>query len=71
MEISWSKTATTAQLQIIDMTGKIIQEMDLNLNNGTTQLEFSQENLQMGMYLIRLNTEKIEALNPIRLIITK
>lgn len=71
VEISWSKETTQAQLQIVDLTGKVLKEMDVNLNNGTTQIEFNEVNLQMGTYLIRVNGEQTESLKPIRLVIYK
>ena len=71
VEVSWNENAASTQIQIIDMTGKVIHEKDLNLNTGTTQVEFNPENLQMGMYLIRLNSDKATDLKPIRLMITK
>lgn len=70
VEINWNKPNTSTQIQIIDLTGKIIQEMDLNLNVGTTQVAFNQENLQMGTYLIRIQESNL-GLKPVRLVIKK
>lgn len=70
LEITWNQPSTFTQIQIIDLTGKIIQEMDLNLNVGTTQVAFNQENLQMGTYLIRIQESNL-GLKPVRLVIKK
>ena len=70
LEITWNQPNTFTQIQIIDLTGKIIQQMELNLNVGTTQVAFDQENLQMGTYLIRIQESNL-GLKPVRLVITK
>lgn len=71
VEINWTETSTNAQLQLLDLTGKVIDEMDVNLNTGTTHLQFNQGNLPMGTYLIRLNNKHNIQLTPIRLVIAR
>ncbi|MDD2984580.1 MAG: IPT/TIG domain-containing protein [Crocinitomicaceae bacterium] len=76
VEISWSKQTTPTQLQIIDLTGKVIHQQDVNLTSGTTQIEINSLNLQTGSYFIHLNsTTNYQTtdlnLKPIHLVISK
>lgn len=71
VEITWSEISTQTQIQIIDLTGKIIQKLDVNLKTGITQIEFDKENLPKGTYLIHLVGEKNMGFKPTRLVIAK
>lgn len=66
LEISWNEETVNTQLQITDVTGKVIHLQNVKINEGVKQLYFNQIDLQSGTYLITfLNTE----LKPIRVVI--
>jgi hypothetical protein len=74
VEISWKQQNTKAKLHLIDLAGKIIKEIDLNLNSGITQIKLIQNQLQKGVYLIRLHAESTsdtvnKDLKPIRFVL--
>ncbi|MDD2984581.1 MAG: GEVED domain-containing protein [Crocinitomicaceae bacterium] len=76
VEVEWTKEKTQAQIQLIDVTGKIVKVIDVTINPGTTQVEWNEEMLQAGIYTIRLKKiqglKSIETdLKPIRLVITR
>lgn len=51
-------SAEKGTLQLIDLTGKLVFENAVTLNNGENILNYSFPELHKGMYLIRLTTNK-------------
>jgi hypothetical protein len=66
LEIVWTENSVQTEMQILDMTGRVISTQDIKLEKGVKQLYINETYLQKGTYLIVFpNTE----LEPIRILI--
>jgi hypothetical protein len=68
VEISSTEIFTNAQLQITDLTGKVIDERSTNILEGKNQFTFEGLNLQLGTYIINLNSVNGK-INPVRVVV--
>jgi hypothetical protein len=68
VEISSTEIFTNAQLQITDLTGKVIYERSANILEGKNQFTFEGLNLQLGTYIINLNSVNGK-INPVRVVV--
>ena len=68
VEISSTEIFTNAQLQITDLTGKIIHQRSTNILEGKNQFTFEGLELQMGTYIINL-TSVNGKINPVRVVV--
>jgi hypothetical protein len=50
--------ATTAELRIMDATGRVVRTVVMNLSEGLNETEVSMEGLADGVYLLRLSNDK-------------
>jgi hypothetical protein len=50
-----SRETTTVQFELIDLLGKRILEKEINLTAGNNLKEISLENINKGIYMVRLN----------------
>lgn len=50
-------SAGMGQAQVIDLSGKIIRRMDVELQDGFNELEFDLHNLPPAVYLIKINAQ--------------
>ena len=57
VEVTSDKATTNATLQLTDLTGKVIASRQVDLVEGNNQLLFSGLDLQMGTYIIRIQSE--------------
>jgi hypothetical protein len=68
VEISSSENISNAQIQITDLTGKVINERTTNILEGKSQFTFEGLDLQLGTYIINLNTGNGK-INPVRVVV--
>jgi hypothetical protein len=68
VEISSSENISNAQIQVTDLTGKVINERTTNILEGKTQFTFEGLDLQLGTYIINLNTGNGK-INPVRVVV--
>jgi hypothetical protein len=68
VEISSTEIFTNAQLQITDLTGKIIHQRSTNILEGKNQFTFEGLDLQLGTYIINLNSVNGK-INPVRIVV--
>jgi hypothetical protein len=68
VEISSTEMFTNAQLQITDLTGKIIHQRSTNILEGKNQFTFEDLDLQLGTYIINLNSVNGK-INPVRIVV--
>lgn len=68
VEISSTEIIKNVAIQLTDLTGKLISERSLNLVEGQNQVFFDGEGLQLGTYIVRLNTDNKKYV-PVRLVI--
>jgi hypothetical protein len=68
VEISSTEMFTNAQLQITDLTGKIIHQRSTNILEGKNQFTFEGLDLQMGTYIIQLNSGN-QTIQPVRIVV--
>ena len=55
-------------MQITDLTGKVINERTTNILEGKSQFTFEGLDLQLGTYIINLNTGNGK-INPVRVVV--
>jgi hypothetical protein len=68
VEISSTEIFMNAQLQITDLTGKIIHQRSTNILEGKNQFTFEGLELQLGTYIINLNSVNGK-INPVRIVV--
>jgi hypothetical protein len=68
VEISSSENISNAQIQVTDLTGKVINERTTSILEGKTQFTFEGLDLQLGTYIINLNTGNGK-INPVRVVV--
>jgi hypothetical protein len=68
VEISSTEIFTNAQLQITDLTGKVINQRSTNILEGKNQFTFEGLDLQLGTYIINL-TSVNGKINPVRVVV--
>jgi hypothetical protein len=68
VEISSSENISNAQIQVTDLTGKVINERTTNILEGKSQFTFEGLDLQLGTYIINLNTGNGK-INPVRVVV--
>jgi hypothetical protein len=68
VEISSTEIFTNAQLQITDLTGKVINQRSTNILEGKNQFTFEGLDLQLGTYIINLNSVNGK-INPVRIVV--
>ena len=50
--------ATNAKLKIMDATGRVVKQIDMNLKAGGNQTKVSLEGLSDGMYMVNITNDK-------------
>jgi len=50
--------ATNAKLKIMDATGRVVKQIDMNLKAGGNQAKVSLEGLSDGMYMVNITNDK-------------
>ena len=68
VEISSDENYSNAQIQITDLTGKVINARSTNILEGKNQFTFEGLDLQLGTYIINLNTGNGK-INPVRVVV--
>ena len=68
VEISSYENYSNAQIQITDLTGKVINARSTNILEGKNQFTFEDLDLQLGTYIINLNTGNGK-INPVRVVV--
>jgi hypothetical protein len=68
VEISSNENISDAQIQITDLTGKVINVRSTNILEGKNQFTFEGLDLQLGSYIINLNTGNGK-INPVRVVV--
>jgi hypothetical protein len=68
VEISSNENYSDAQIQITDLTGKVINARSTNILEGKNQFTFEGLDLQLGTYIINLNTGNGK-INPVRVVV--
>jgi large repetitive protein len=68
VEISSSESISNAQIQITDLTGKVINERSTNILEGKSQFTFEGLDLQLGTYIINLKIGNGK-INPVRVVV--
>jgi hypothetical protein len=68
VEIASDENISNAVIQITDLTGKVINERSANILEGRTQFTFEGLDLQLGTYIINLNTGNGK-INPVRVVV--
>ncbi len=68
VEISSAENISDAQIQITDLTGKLINERSTNILEGKNQFTFEGLDLQLGTYIIHLKTVNGK-INPVRVVV--
>jgi hypothetical protein len=68
VEISSTEMFANAQLQITDLTGKVINERSTNILEGKNQFTFEDLDLQLGTYIIQLNAGN-QRIQPVRVVV--
>ena len=53
-----SSEGMTAQLQVLDASGRMCQQRSVRLFEGENQVEISTENLSAGLYFVSIQNEK-------------
>lgn len=69
VEITSTSSVTGATLQLTDLTGKVIASRQVDLVAGNNQLLFSDLDLQMGTYIIRIQSEL--EIRPVKLVVNR
>ncbi len=67
VEISSSKQIKQANVQLTDLTGKVISTRSITLEEGNNQILFDGMELQMGTYIVKLLSES--TFMPVRVVI--
>lgn len=67
VEVTSDQATTNVTLQLTDLTGKIIASRQVDLVAGKNQLLFSDLDLQMGTYFIRIQSEL--EIRPVKLVV--
>lgn len=65
VNVSYNQNKIKTQIQIIELTGKIIASQDIILGDGTSEVYFSTNKLTSGIYIARIVSEKT-TINPVR-----
>ncbi len=68
VEISSDEDLSDAQLTITDLSGKVISSRAINLLQGKTQAIFDNQELQLGTYIIHLNSSN-HNIQPVRVVV--
>ncbi len=68
VEISSTEMFANAQLQITDLTGKVINERSTNILEGKNQFTFEGLDLQLGTYIVQLNSAN-QTIQPVRIVV--
>jgi hypothetical protein len=55
IHFNWDKKQEKAQLNLRDLSGKVIQKLDIELLNGKNEQQVDVKNLAQGAYFIELN----------------
>jgi hypothetical protein len=68
VEINSAEQLPQANVQLIDLTGKLIANRFVNLVAGSNHVLFDEKNLQRGTYLVRLVSERDQFV-PVRVVV--
>jgi Flp pilus assembly secretin CpaC len=49
--------AAQVQFSILDITGRVVEQMGMNLPTGVQHLDFQVDNYPSGLYLLSIQTE--------------
>lgn len=58
-----------ANLQLLDVTGKLILDKKINLNSGYAQVSVNTEHLAKGAYVLKVNGIGVERLKPLKIVL--
>ena len=68
VDITSGEKIQDAEIQVLDVTGKLVSIQMINISEGMNQVYFNQNDLQMGSYFLRL-VGGTNSFKPIRLVI--
>ncbi len=68
VEITADEDLIDSELLIIDLAGKIVSKRNINVLQGVTQAIFQNQELQVGTYIIQLNSSN-HNIQPIRVVV--
>lgn len=68
VDITSDEQIQDAEIQVLDVTGKLVSIQMINISEGMNQVYFNQNDLQMGSYFLRL-VGGTNSFKPIRLVI--
>ncbi len=68
VEISTDQNLNDSQLIITDLSGKVISTRNINVLQGKTQAIFENQDLQLGTYIIQLNSSN-HNIQPVRVVV--
>ncbi len=69
VQIYSNKAIENGSIVMLDMTGKVVYNKDLNSEGGSVEVGIRAENLAKGAYIVRLNGVGLESLTPVKVII--
>lgn len=70
VEISSAQLLDQADLQVIDMAGKIVEERRIIVEKGLNQVLIDNRELQMGVYTVRIRT-KNNPFKPVKVVVNE
>ncbi len=68
VEITTDENLNESDLLIIDLAGKIVSKRNINVLEGKTQAIFQNQELQVGTYIIQLNSSN-HNIQPVRVVV--
>jgi hypothetical protein len=54
LEVTTTKN-TTATISILDMTGRVLTQINTEINSGSNQVELNTSTFAAGLYLVNVN----------------
>jgi len=57
IDFAWAKKGESAKLKVLDLSGKLIQEKVIEINQGNNQAKLDVQALSQGNYFIELTGE--------------
>ncbi len=67
VEVASSENISNAQIQLTDLTGKVITTRSVNIQEGNNQLLFEGIDLQLGTYIVRVVSKS--EFKPVRVVV--
>jgi hypothetical protein len=62
-----SENIENVEVQLVDMSGRVIMSQATNINSGSTMLNFETENIQAGTYMVRVLGQN-DKFSPLRVV---